>query len=223
MPEGFDQTDEAELHKAERLLDRGAQREMKKWWFKIVSGRQTGPSFDIASTFKFRAKGIDKTGLLLVEAKAHDKELRKEEGGKRLPKEPTANECTNDKHIRDAIKGANAPLEGGTGVRWALSADSRYQMSNRFASAAKLTELGFPVVLVYLGLLNAGEMRTDGELITSPEAWTRLVLAHSAVLFPPSVWGRAHTVYGQPLVPLIRSVELPFDSPVTEFIVRDQD
>lgn len=42
---------------------------------------------------------------------------------------------------------------------WAISRDSRYQKSNRFAWACKLAGLGLPVVLMYLGFVRADEMR----------------------------------------------------------------
>ena len=67
MPVGFDQIEEAQLHEAPRLLDPKACEQLKKWWFAIVRGKQTAPSFDIASTCTVTAGGVSKQGLLLVE------------------------------------------------------------------------------------------------------------------------------------------------------------
>lgn len=156
MPEGFEQTDEAELHKAVRLLTAaGHCEQIRDWWFKIVRGEQTAPSFDIAST----CTAGSKRGILLVEAKAHDLELIDEEKGKSIKQEPSTGQRTNHDHIGEAISNANKPFADSTGHPWSLSRDDRYQMSNRFASACKLTELGYPVILVYLGFVNAEDMR----------------------------------------------------------------
>ena len=56
------------------------------------------------------------------------------------------------------IKEANAALADQTELDWALSHERRYQMANRIAWSRKLTELGYPVILVYLGFLRAEEM-----------------------------------------------------------------
>lgn len=58
-------------------------------------------------------------------------------------------------------------------------------MSNRFAWSWKLTELGIPVVLIYLGFLRATEMADRGSAIVDEADWRRQVLSHSAALFPP--------------------------------------
>jgi hypothetical protein len=158
--------------------------------------------------------------LLLLEAKAHESELQNEEGGKKLSKKPSPNERTNDEHIRKVIAEANTPFEIGTGMKWALSSDFRYQMSNRFASACKLAELGYWVILVYLGFLNATEMRDKGNLIASAGNWKHLIVAHSKPLFPESVWNQPHKVHGQWVIPLIRSTEMDYDRPVSRFVVR---
>jgi hypothetical protein len=55
-------------------------------------------------------------------------------------------------------------------------------MSNRFAWTWKLTECGIPVVLVYLGFLNASEMADLGEPFSSQDSWEALVMTHSAPL-----------------------------------------
>jgi hypothetical protein len=74
----------------------------------------------------------------------------------------------------------------------AISRDSHYQMSNRFAWSWKLAEYGIPVVLVYLGFLNASEMVDRGDPFANQDSWESLVMAHSSPLFP----GRSGTGAG---------------------------
>ncbi|MCB1512260.1 MAG: hypothetical protein KDJ36_15275 [Hyphomicrobiaceae bacterium] len=212
MPDGFETTDEAQLHKAPGLFSKPDHRHViRDWWFKIVrGGRQTAPSIDIASTCAVGGE----TGILLVEAKAHDLELIDEEKGKTLKNKPSIGEKTNHDHIGDAISNTNRPLSDATREKWSLSRDNRYQMSNRFATACKLTELGYPVIVVYLGFLNAEDMRFGGRTpLTSHDEWSKLVTDHSAPLFPRAVWNNRHEVHGQPLIPIIRSMAIPYDGP----------
>jgi hypothetical protein len=84
--------------------------------------------------------------------------------------------------------------------------DSHYQLSNRFAWAWKVATLGVPVVLAYLGFLNAKEM---GQPFTSHEAWERCLLAYADGTVPRTVWNSGSIqVNDTPLVPLIRSVDV---------------
>lgn len=212
MPQGFIQTDEAELHKAIRLLGQEHCALMRHWWFAIFKGGlQTGPSFDIASTCTVTVGNERKSGILLVEAKAYDNELIKEEKGKPLSANASAGEQVNHDRIGEVIGNANEQFAQATGLHWALSRDSHYQMSNRFASACKLTELGYPVILVYLAFLNANEMRDLGKPLGTSTEWQALVIAHSAPVLPESVWDRPWTLRGQPFIPLIRELDWPLE------------
>ena len=113
----------------------------------------------------------------------------------------------------------NSRLSEATRIKWTLSSDSHYQMSNRFATACKLTEMGYSVILVYLGFLGAEEMRNQGAPIASAADWERQVFEHSKPLFPEVVWNQPHSVNGQWIIPLIRSTEIDYDQPVGTFIV----
>jgi hypothetical protein len=73
---------------------------------------------------------------------------------------------------------------------WHVSRDSHYQISNRFAWSWKLTTLGLPVVLIYLGFLGAHEMGDRGQPFMKVSDWEGLVLSHSRRLFPAEVWDR---------------------------------
>ena len=108
-----------------------------------------------------------------------------------------------------AIRDASAALAEETGLTWALSRDWNYQMSNRFAWAWKLADLGIPVVLIYLGFLNASDMSDQGRTFTDDADWQRVVKRHSEALFAAEVWGQRLTCGSAPLIPLIRSIEVP--------------
>lgn len=209
MPDGFDDLAEAQFHRVSKLLPEDQCRQIRNWWFRICrGGRQTSPSFDIASTCM--VDGMP--GLLLVEAKAHLGELTGEERGKPLRLTASDGEKTNHEHIAQAIGWANPIFGAATGLEWRLSRDNRYQMSNRFAMACKLTSIGLPIILVYLGFLNAKDMSRGNERpFDSSDQWRQAVLAHSSPILPPEVWNCRWTLHGRTFVPLIRSAEIPFD------------
>lgn len=209
MPQGFQNTDEATLPEADRLLPAELRRELKQWWLAVDSNTTRTPNWDVAATCSIGGK----SGLLLIEAKAHADELIKEETGRRNIETPvSANARRNLLRIEWAIRDASAALTEDTGLTWALSRDWNYQMSNRFAWAWKLADLGTPVVLVYLGFLKANDMSKRREVpFADAGAWETLVRSHSAPLFPGEVWNRSWVVNGVPLIPLIRSVELPLE------------
>jgi hypothetical protein len=208
MPQGFEETDEATLPEAERLLPPDVRSELRQWWLVIPSNNTRTPNWDLASTCTIEGKA----GILLIESKAHDQELIKEETGRKNIEPPvTGNSRRNLMRIDWAIRDASAALTEDTGLTWALSRDWNYQMSNRFAWAWKLTDLGIPVVLVYLGFLNASEMSDQGQPLSDAMDWQNVVKRHSQALFPASVWNQRWICGGQPLIPLIRSLEVPLN------------
>ena len=148
--------------------------------------------------------------MLLVEAKAHTQELK--------VSDRASGSRTNQARIARSIEETNAALAHHTELDWALSHEHRYQMSNHFAWAWKLMELGYPVILAYLGFLRAWEMRRGSEQIPfdSHVEWEGLVKVHSEPLFPAEVWDRQWIIDGQPFVPRILSIETPYDGPVQE-------
>jgi hypothetical protein len=212
LPAGFERCREAQLHSASELLpDAGKRDALRDWWLAVSNGRTTTPNIDVASTCLVQGQ----EGVLLVEAKAHDYELSVEERGKPLKDGSSEDTLRNHKQIGDAIEAANASLTNETKLLWSLSRDSRYQMSNRFAWSWKLTELGVPVILVYLGFTGCVEMR-EGKTkhpIPGLDEWKAMVCSHSKSLFPSEVWGRAWPIHGQSFVPLIKTVEQQLRSP----------
>lgn len=205
MPTGFDYVGEAQLHSASRLLEPEIRAALTAWWLSVPSANATTPSWDIASTCRIGGK----RGLLLIEAKAHHGELIKEEAGKILAAGASANSRRNHIRIGASIEEANIALSDETGCFWELSRGHHYQMSNRFAWSWKLSELGVPVVLVYLGFLDCQDMAADSKIIANDADWQRLVRAHSATIAPPDVWNRSWQLHGQTFVPLIRTSSIP--------------
>ena len=191
---------EVKLGDPNELLPEDVRQELKNWWL-AVTERANTPNWDIASTCDVNGQ----TGLLLVEAKAHHQELTGAESGMT----PGSN-TQNRESIAQAIQEASQELSNATGLGWTLSRDSHYQMSNRFAWSWKLTQLGYPVVLVYLGFLNAVEVPDLGPLLTDEADWEMAVQSHCKSLFPASIWGRKWSVNNQLLIPLIRGLEQPF-------------
>ena len=207
MPKGFENLNEAELDKAPLLVEPKIGAQLRDWWLAVVNPKSKTPNFDIASTCAVE----NKPGLLIIEAKAHEAELSNEIVGKKFKAKPSDGSKANHDRIGVAIQSASDGLQGSTSISWKLSRDSHYQLSNRFAWAWKLTELGLPVVLIYLGFLNANEMKDKGKPFADDLEWQELVKKHSEPLFPASVWNHQWKCNGEMFVPLIKSttVELP--------------
>ena len=153
-------SDEAVLSRQNDLVSPDVSRQLRSWWLAVTRGNPMTPSWDLGATCTVG----DEKGLLLVEAKAYARELKA--AGKEAP--GSRNGGKNHERIGAAIAEANEGLRLVNGRPWALSRDSHYQLPNRFAWAWKLASLGIPVVLVYLGFLNAVEMTDRGR----PSSWT---------------------------------------------------
>ena len=189
---------EAELDKADSLIASKTRDQLRTWW--LATGRNPRtPNWDIASTCSIDGK----QGLLLIEAKAHAAELapRTDKCG--------SNNLDNLRRISEAISEANECLHIATEGSWNLSSDHHYQLSNRFAWAWKLTSLDIPVVLVYLGFLNAQDM-SGKELFHSYHDWERCVKEYGEMVVDNSCWGQSLDIGGTPMLPLIRSYDQPF-------------
>ena len=174
LPLGFEDCREAQLHKTSKLLPPDVAGTLRKWWLAPASERAMTPNFDVASTCT--VEGTTSRGLLLVEAKAHDKELSMEAVGRRLQSNSSEARKASHGRIGGAIEEARLGLERETSLPWKISRDSTYQMSNRFAWMWKLADLGVPVVLIYLEFLQADEMTDRGSPFADHSEWERLVL-----------------------------------------------
>jgi hypothetical protein len=201
-PRGLCEPDEAKLGETAGFLSEKDRQMITDWWL-AMPGRANTPNWDLVSSCLIG----DRKGLILVEAKAHESELGDDHCG--------ATNQQNFKSIQAALgqatKAWNELLSG-----FALSVDSHYQLSNRFAFAWKVAELGTPVVLVYLGFLNAHEMGISCRLLKSDEQWRACVLKKSAGLVPEQVWDKTFQVNGTPLTVLIRSAVVTITAEVMD-------
>jgi len=198
MPRGLRDYKETTLVDCTYFLTTEKCKVLIEWWLEKPRGAML-PNWDIASTCTIEGR----KGLLLIEAKAHDKELS--EAGKSKP--TTFNGQLNHERIKLAIDKANSALNKVL-KSWALSRDSHYQLGNRFAWAWKLATLGVPVILVYLGFLNATEMSDQGQPFDSSKAWHDCIRSHAKGIVPEGAWEKRIEINGTPLWFLIRSMRV---------------
>lgn len=191
-PRGFLDPDEAKLGDTAGFLPEADRTTLTSWWL-AQPGAANTPNWDLVS--KCRINNSD--GLVLVEAKAHEGELADDRCGATNP--------DNLKQIKKALAEANDAwntLASGA----ALSANSHYQLSNRFAFSWKLATMGIPVVLIYLGFLDAHEIDYGGRILLKGHTqWRRRVLAQSKGIVPENVWDKTFSVGGTPLTVAIKS------------------
>ena len=201
MPSGKESVEEVELDKQNILISPDVQWQLQEWWI-AVRGKGRGartPNWDIASTCKIEGK----PGLLLIEAKAHESELKKRDRSRSRP--------PNNGQIMQAIDEARTDLQAVIGGNWDISRDHHYELSNRFAWSWKLVSLGIPVVLLYLGFLDTEDMLGDGPLFRSEEDWEQAVKNYCHGIVPETCWEQRWDFGGVPLIPLIRAFNQQLD------------
>ena len=204
MPEGFQDTAEVQLHEPNALISTETSRDLKEWWLESRAG--SSPHWDLISQCLVGHGRDRRPGLLLIEAKAHSDELKTE--GKSLSPGASNDSRRNHRRIGYAIEEANVGLRSLTcNHRWALSRDNCYQMANRFAWAWKLADLGVPVILVYLGFLDAVEMSDKGDPFFDHADWEACIKTHANNSVPREAWERcSRAPDGTFLVPRILSI-----------------
>ncbi|RLS59374.1 MAG: hypothetical protein DWH91_00230 [Planctomycetota bacterium] len=184
-PQGFREPEEARLAETPEFLSLAHGGTLRGWWL-AKPGRANTPNWDIVSECDHKGT----KGLILIEAKAHADEFGDDRCG--------ATNRDNYNQICDALKKAN--MEWNKIVPgFSLSADSKYQLSNRFAFAWKVASLGTPVVLIYLGFLDAHEMGRGRKLFTSHDDWEKCIKDGGKNHVPESIWGKEYFVNGTPL------------------------
>jgi hypothetical protein len=197
-PRGLRDPNEGKLGETPGFLPQAGQDTLTRWWL-ANPGRANTPNWDLLSTCRIN----DRPGLVLVEAKAHEAEL----GDDRCGAVDPDNIKQIDMALAEAMAGWNALIPG-----FVLSAKSHYQLSNRFAFAWKLATMGVPVVLVYLGFLDAEEMEWGNRVLFKNQAqWRDCVLDRSKGTIPQAAWGRTFDVDGTPVTVLIRSAVVAID------------
>jgi len=168
MPRGYAFPQEARLETfGPRVFPTHAAWPLLTSWWLPSGSRGNTPNWDIA----LRGEIEGQQGLVLVEAKANEEELSKEDkcggsGGSALSLE-------NSKHIRGAIEEARRALDGIV-PEISISCDNHYQLSNRIAFASKLANLGIPTAVVYLGFTGDEGIANAGRPFIDDADWLRV-------------------------------------------------
>lgn len=135
--------------------------QIRDWWLKVYKYNTRTPNWDFVSTCTIDGQ----EGLLLVEAKAHTREVKKNEKCGSTNKE-------NREKIEKAIEKAKKEINNlNPSIDIKISKDNCYQLSNRVAHAWWLANNGIPVILLYLGFLNCNEMEKNGKIFENNEDW----------------------------------------------------
>lgn len=199
MPRGFKSPEEAELSKNLGFLNAEQRKCILQWWLKKQKGAKT-PNWDLVSTCSIDQR----KGLILVEAKSYDKELKENDSCGATNPENLEQISTA---LNKANLGLNTLLPG-----WALEKLRCYQISNRFAWVWKLADMGIPVILVYLGFVNAHEMVDRGQPFRTNQNWRDSLLNYSNGIVPTEIWDKRWEIKGTPFIPLIRTVNVDINA-----------
>jgi hypothetical protein len=158
------------------------------------------PNWDLAATCTIEGQ----RGLVLVEAKAHAKELSP--AGKVLRKDASENSRENHERIGQAIEEARQALDPIVpGVR--ISRDTHYQLSNRVAWAWRLATLGVPTILMYLGFVGDTGIDDVGPHFENEDHWQRTIREYMEGVIPAGLLERP----------------LPCGAARMQFIIRSRD
>lgn len=161
MPKGTRNPKEAELKNfLSENFDPNLGREIASWW--LAHPQYRTPNWDLVSTCTIN----NEKGILLVEAKAHFSEMKENDKCGSTNKD-------NSNQIEKAIEEAKTHINKTISPDYiSISRDKCYQLSNRVAHAWWLADKGIPVVLIYLGFLNAVDM-LDGHkrIFETIEQW----------------------------------------------------
>ncbi|WP_270933474.1 hypothetical protein [Falsiroseomonas oryzae] len=181
------------------LLDGAVGKQLRGWWLAVDKPTTKEPTWDLAVVATFPD---GRQGLVLVEAKAHLKEIVGAAAGK--PLTPSSN-LKNHERIGAAIGEAAEALGGeAAGVR--ISRDRHYQFSNRIAWAWRLAASGVPVVLVYLGFTGDAAVAGAAAMLRDGDHWRAVLHAETAGVFPSAMWEREIDVDDTPMWVLARSL-----------------
>ncbi|MCI0775610.1 MAG: hypothetical protein J4O01_03980 [Chloroflexi bacterium] len=197
MPRGLLDPNESRLGEPEFLSDSN-RKAIQTWWLAVSRNANT-PNWDIVSTCTIDGQ----PGLVLVEAKAHVAELGS--AGKSAPKSP--NGWKNLERITIAMAEANRELNDVI-PGFSLTVESHYQLCNRFAWSWKIASMGVPVILVYLGFLNADDMAERGQTtFKSDSEWDEAVRDYGSGIVPDEAWTKKLDIDGTPFIPIIRAMD----------------
>lgn len=200
IPRGFVEPNESTLGENDGFPREIGQAfaELKRWWLVLEKG--TLPNWDLVSTCDVGGT----RGLLLVEAKAHEGELKGKADGSKVASE-------NRTSIQNALDQARTALSSEM-AGFQLSLSEFFQLSNRFAFSWKLATMGIPVVLVYLGFIDADEMGGGSRTLKDGDQWEAFVKNLSAPCIPSDAWG--HSFCKGCFTPLIRGARVDISANV---------
>lgn len=191
------------------ILTEKIQTALWSWWLKEGNRGTKTPTWDLISTCTIN----DCPGLLLVEAKAHFGE--NSAAGKT---KDNGTNIANHNNILHQIDLARTELEKLTNLAWGIQADSFYQLSNRFTWAWKLASLGVPVVLLYLGFINAVDEKFKAEDVyrTESDFINEFKSGEVARIVPPDVWDKSWMIKHKsgestPFIPLLKTMSCEVD------------
>lgn len=174
MPKGHNNSKEALIWDVpDNVISQKNKAEIRKWWLKHYRPANT-PNWDFFSTCKINHD----IGLILLEAKAHFGELEKH--GKRFNKNPSEKSKENHCNICKAIAEANRSLKQ-VNAKVNLSIETHYQLVNRISYAWKISSLGIPVILIYLGFI--GDKAMSGHF-NSEKDWESCIEGYIKDVFP---------------------------------------
>ncbi len=153
------------------------------WWL-VHRGGANKPNWDLVVTCEIAGK----PGLVLVEAKAHERELGW--GGKRLRSGASSRSVENHERIGKAIAEASDALNKVVpGVN--LLRDTHYQLANRLAYSWKIASMGIPVILVYLGFTGDEGIGNVGKPIKDHAHWEIVMREYMADVVPDNFIDRS--------------------------------
>jgi len=169
----------------------------RKWW-KPFSGKL--PTWDLIC----HLEGGGKSGLLIIEAKAHLSEMS-EKNSKSPVDKKNPRSVANDLSIRLRLAEANLAMTKLNLGGFDLSADHDYQLSNRLAYLHKLACDGVPVILLYLGWEASPDWSSDP--FPDGSAWREAVKKQFEGIGPWDFVEREHRLEsGVPFRMIVRSI-----------------
>jgi hypothetical protein len=152
---------------------------IRKWWPGYPA---KSPQWDLLITCTIEGK----KGIVLVEAKAHEAELKWE--GKPLEEDASPESICNHQQIGESIaeacRGLNEKIPGIN-----IQRDSRYQVANRVAFAWKLAQCGMHAVWLYLGFYGDSGISDVGVPFRDNDHWQRVMGACIQSILPQSFPG----------------------------------
>ena len=214
IPHGYDSPDETKLEVGCGLLPDEVCRQLGDWWL-VHKLRANVPNWDLVCPCMINGE----PGLLLVEAKANDVELKAY--GKPLAADASQRSRENHESIGMAIAQARDALDRAVGgIR--ISRDLNYQLSNRVAFAWKIASLGTPTILMYLGFPNDAGIRDVGQPLADDRHWRELFWSHARTVLPESFEDRLVDCGRATMQFIVRSAEVTSPSPARRAVPLSQ-